>query len=93
MTNDLAKNPMKVDTTATTLSRFGSGSLTVREVIWVGGTNAHVLVLTINGVAMSFTKADALEGTIKYVFDQPLGRVDSFAVTTLPSGTVYIFLD
>ncbi|MBA7630864.1 hypothetical protein ES703_38389 [subsurface metagenome] len=93
MGNDLEKNPLKVDTNATTVTWAGSGKLNIREIVWVGATDTHTLVLTINGVALTFTHLDALNGEEYYPFLQPLGWVNSFVVTSRGSGTVYIFLD
>ena len=92
MANDLAKNPMKVDTAAT-ITCMGSGKLTIREMVWIGATDADALVLTINGVAMTFTYTAAIDGKEKYILQEPLGTVDSFVVTTIPHGNLYIFLD
>jgi hypothetical protein len=93
MANDLTKNPLKVDTNATTVTWMGSGRINIREIIWIGATDTHELVLTINGVALTFTHLDALHGEQYYPFQEPLGWVDSFVVTSRGSGTVYIFLN
>jgi hypothetical protein len=92
MANDLTKNPLEVDTAAT-ITHGGSGMLNIRELIWIGATNAHALVLTINGKDVTFTTTVAIDGVEKYLLQQPLGWVQSFVVKTIPSGKLYIFLD
>jgi len=91
MANDLTKNPLRVDTSATTVTFAGQGILDVKEVLWLGATtDTHTLVLTINGAAMTFTHTAAVDSKNKSLFAQPLGRVESFVVTTIDSGVCWI---
>lgn len=93
MANDLTKNPLKIDTAAT-ITVGGSGVLTIKQMIWIGQANADDLVLTINGVDVAFVHTDAVDGEEKYILsNQPLGRVESFAVKTIDAGNLYVFLD
>lgn len=92
MANDLTKNPLEIDGAAT-ITVGGSGNLYIRELVWIGATNAHALVLTINGKDVTFTTTVAIDGVEKYLLQQPLGWVKSFVVKTIPSGKLYIFLD
>ena len=90
--SDLTKNPMDVDTAAT-ITWMGSGKLNIRELIWIGQANTETLVLTINGAELKFTHIDAANGKETRPFKYPLGVVNSFVVTTIDGGDLYIFLD
>lgn len=90
--NDLTKNPMLVDTAAT-ITWAGSSKLNIRKLIWIGQANVDTLVLTINKVALTFTHIDAVNGKETRPFKKPLGWVNSFTVTTIDGGNLYIFLD
>jgi len=90
--SDLTKNPMDVDTAAT-ITWMGSGKMNIRELIWIGQANTNTLVLTINGAALTFTHIDAANGKETRPFKYPLGWVNSFVVTTIDAGDLYIFLD
>jgi hypothetical protein len=92
MANDLTKNPMEIDGVGT-ITQGGSGTLNIRELVWIGGANTNALVLTINGKDVTFTSTVAVDGVEKYLLQQPLGWVQSFVVKTIPSGKLYIFLD
>lgn len=92
MANDLTKNPMNVDTAAT-ITWMGSGKMNIRELVWIGAADTNTLVLTINGVALTFTHLDAINGEEVHPFVHPLGWVDSFVVTTIDGGNLYIFLE
>ena len=88
----LTKNPMDVDTAAT-ITWMGSGKMNIRELIWIGQANADTLVLTINGAALTFTHIDVANGKETRPFKKPLGWVNSFVVTTIDGGDLYVFLD
>ncbi|MBA7630865.1 hypothetical protein ES703_38390 [subsurface metagenome] len=90
--NDLTKNPMLVDTAAT-ITWAGSGKLNIRELIWIGQANADTLVLTINKAPLTFTHIDAANGKETRPFKHPPGWVNSFVVTIIDGGNLYIFLD
>jgi len=90
--SDLTKNPMDVDTAAT-ITWADSGKMTIRELVWIGAANTNTLVLTINGVALTFTHIDAANGKEVNPFVKPLGIVNSFVVTTIDGGNLFIFLD
>jgi hypothetical protein len=83
---------MNVDTAAT-ITWMGSGKMKIRELVWIGAANTNTLVLTINGVALTFTHIDAVNGEEVHPFVNPPGWVDSFVVTTIDGGNLYIFLD
>lgn len=93
MANDLTGNPLILDTPAAITLYSNEPRMKIREVVWRNPTGAgDDLVLTINGVAIARKSATA--GSADYgVFEQPVGWVDSFALTTLDSGTVEVWLD
>ena len=95
MANDLTGNPLILDTAAAAPIRLYSNEarMKIREVIWRNpATAGDDLVLTINGVAVA--RKSTTSGNADYaVFEQPLGWVDTFALTTRDSGTVEVWLD
>ena len=93
MANDLTGNPLILDTPAAITLYSNEPRMWIREVIWRNpGTAGDDLVITVNGVAVS--RKSTTSGNADYsVFEQPLGRVESFALTTLDSGTVEVWLD
>lgn len=86
------KNPTLVDVPGATIPNPHGGKLHIREVIWQNPTTAgHTLTITING--KDITRKCPANNAYVNVFKFPPGKVDSFVVKTIQSGTLEIWFD
>lgn len=89
MANDVNQNPNVIDSTGAVLNAMGGAEHNIKEMVWVGG-GAATLVLVINGSpAITFTGPGA---ALDYgpLHHQHLGYIKSLSVTTI-TGKLLLF--
>ncbi len=91
--NDLGGNPLVVDTASSGTAVWLGSPASIGRIRWVGATNAGTAVVKDGAGHVKWASVACISNFIDDVeFESPLQVKDGVFVSTLSSGTLYIYL-